>query len=63
MLERVSTKDAAKELNICIDSLQYLLQHEQIPIGYAYKREKTSRYTYVIYRGLLDQYKKSILEG
>lgn len=62
-MERVSTKEAAKELNICVDSLQYLMQHDRLPIGYAYKREKCLRYSYVIYRESLDQYKSNLAKG
>lgn len=62
-VERVKTKQAAEELNIGIDSLQYLMQMEKLPIGFAYKKPGCKRYFYVIYRGLLDQYKKQLADG
>ena len=34
-MERVKTKQAAAELNIGVDSLQFLMQMEKMPIGYA----------------------------
>lgn len=55
--ERVSTKQAAMELNMDVDTLQYLLQTERIPIGYAVKKAGKKRNSYYIYRGLLEQYK------
>jgi len=58
--ERVSTKQAALELNMDVDTLQYLLQNNRIPIGYAVKKEGKKRNSYYIYRGLLDSYKKQL---
>lgn len=62
-MERVNTKQAAAELNIGVDSLQYLMQMEKMPIGYAYKKPGCKRYSYIIYRGLLDQYKQQLANG
>lgn len=59
-VERVTTKQAAKELNMDIESLQYLLRQGKLPIGYALKKEGKKRFTYHIYRGLLDNYKKQL---
>lgn len=59
-LERVPAKQAAKELNIDIETLHYQMQKERLPIGYAIKRDKAKRHSYVIYRGLLDAYKQTI---
>lgn len=61
-MERVKTKQAAKELNMDIETLQYLLRKERLPIGYAVRKEHAKRHAYYIYRGLLDAYKKQ-LEG
>ena len=58
--ERVSTKQAASELNMDVDTLQYLLQNNRIPIGYAVKKDGKKRNSYYIYRGLLDTYKKQL---
>ena len=52
--DRVSTKQAARELQMDILTLQGLMQMKMLPIGYALKKEGKSRYSYYIYRGLLD---------
>lgn len=62
-MERVTTKQAAAELNLDVTTVQYLLMKERLPIGFAMKREGKKRAVYVIYRGLLDQYKESIKGG
>lgn len=59
-VERVTTKQAAQELSMDLDTLQYLLQKGRLPIGYAVKREGKKRTTYYIYRGLLEQYKREL---
>jgi len=59
-VERVTTKQAAHELNMDVDTLQYLLQHRKLPIGYAVKKEGKKRTNYYIYRGLLNQYKRQL---
>jgi len=58
--ERVTTRQAARELNMNVDTLQYLLQKNRLPIGYAVRKEGKKRTTYYIYRGLLNQYKKEL---
>lgn len=62
-MERVTTKQAATELNMDLETLQYLLRKKKLPIGYAVKREGKKRAVYIIYRGLLDQYKNQIAGG
>ena len=62
-MERVTTKQAASELNMDLETLQYLMRKERLPIGYAVKREGAKRGVYIIYRGLLDQYKKTVQGG
>ena len=57
---RVTTKQAAEELNMDLETLQYLMRKERLPIGYAIKREGKKRSVYIIYRGLLDQFKNQI---
>ena len=42
-MERVTTKQAAAELNMDLETLQYLLRKEKLPIGYAVKREGKKR--------------------
>ena len=60
LMNRVTTKQAAKELNMDLDTLQYLMRKGQLPIGHAVLREGKKRTTYYIYRGMLDTYKKQI---
>lgn len=59
-MEKVTTKQAAAELGLDVTTVQYLLSKERLPIGYAIKKEGKKRTYFVIYRGLLDQYKESI---
>ena len=59
-MERVSVKDAAKELSIDQETLRYMMQAEKLPIGYAYCKDGKRRWNYIIYRGMLDQYKRAI---
>ncbi len=62
-MERVSTRQAAKELNMDVESVHYLMRQDRLPIGYAMKKDKATKYTYYIYRGLLDAEKRRIAEG
>ena len=62
-MERVTTKQAAEELNMDLETLQYLMRKERLPIGYAIKTEGKKRSVYIIYRGLLDQFKNQIAGG
>ena len=57
-MERVSTKQAASELEMDLDTLQFLMRENRLPIGLAIKKEVKRRFSYYIYRGLLDQYKE-----
>jgi hypothetical protein len=61
-LERVTTKCAASELRMDLDTLQYMMQQNRLPIGHAIKKEGKKRWSYYIYRGLLDDY-VSFLNG
>lgn len=61
-MRRVTTRDAAKELNMDVETLQYLMRKERLPIGMAVKREKAKRTTYIIWRGALDAYKRQLTE-
>jgi hypothetical protein len=56
VLERVTTKQAAKELNMGQETLQYMMRLNRLPIGQAVRKEGNKKYTYMIYRGLLDNY-------
>ena len=62
-MERVTTKQAAAELNMDLETLQYLMRQEKLPIGYAMKREGKKRTVYIIYRGLLEQFKMQVAGG
>ena len=62
-MERMTTADAAKLLNVNIVGLQTLMQQEKLPIGYAIKKPGSSRYTYIIYKELVYGYKKRVEEG
>ena len=62
-MQRVTTKQAAAELNMDLETLQYLMRKERLPIGYAMRREGKKRTVYIIYRGMLDQFKQSIAGG
>ena len=62
-MERMTTTDAAKELNINVVGLQALMQQGQLPIGYAVKLPGSTRFTYYIYKELVDGYKKRVEQG
>lgn len=62
-MERMTTADAAKELNINVVGLQVLMQQEKLPIGYAVKKPGSSRFTYYIYRELVEGYKNRVEKG
>lgn len=43
-MERVTTKQAAKELNMDVEALQYLMRNDRLPIGYALKKDGKTRH-------------------
>ena len=45
-MERVTTKEAAKLLNMDVVTLQFLMRQDRLPIGYAIKKDGKSRYHY-----------------
>ena len=47
-MERVTTKEAAKLLNMDVVTLQFLMRQERLPIGY-----------YIIYRSMLEAFIQS----
>lgn len=57
-MERVTAREAAKQLNMDIVTLEFLMRNNRLPIGYAVKREGKKRYNYVIYKGLLEAHKR-----
>lgn len=58
--ERVTPKNAAKELQMDVITLRELMKREKLPIGYAIKREGKSKWGFYIYRHLLDQEKERL---
>lgn len=60
ILERVTVKQAAAELNMDNDTVRYLMSTGRLPIGHAVRREGCNRTTYYIYRAALDAYKNSL---
>ena len=59
-MDRISTKEAARVLNMDVVTLQYLLREEKIPIGFAFKKSGKKRYHYIIYRSLLEKFIKGM---
>lgn len=60
MDKRVSSQQASKELGMDVITLRQLMIHEKLNIGFCIKKDGNSRYTYVIYRKLLDAEKKRL---
>lgn len=56
---RVGPKVAAEELGMDVISLHHLMRQQRLPIGVAIKKEGKKRWSYYIYRNLLDQYKEN----
>lgn len=57
---RVSPKQAAQELQIDMITLYQLMQRGMIDIGYAIKKDGKTKYSYYIYRALLDKEKERL---
>ncbi len=55
-MERVTTKEAARALGIGVDSLQFLMQQDKLPIGYVTRKPNATRRTYFIFRESLENY-------
>ena len=45
-MERVTTKETAKLLNMDVVTLQFLMRQERLPIGYAIKKDGKSEFNY-----------------
>lgn len=54
MKNYLTPKDAAAELGLSTLAVQHMMRQKIINIGDAYKREGSSRWTYHVYRKLLD---------
>lgn len=57
---RVSCKQAAQELQIDLITLYQLMQRGMIDIGYTIKKDGKTKYSYYIYRALLDKEKERL---
>lgn len=57
---RVSCKQAARELQVDLITLYQLMQRGMIDIGYVIKKEGKTKYSYYIYRALLDKEKERL---
>ena len=51
---RVSVAQAAKELQMDVATVRYLIETGQLPIGRYFRRKGAKRGTYVIWRDKLD---------
>ena len=45
-MERVTTKQAASELEMDLDTLQFLMRENRLPIGHAIKKKGKKRFSY-----------------
>ena len=62
-LHRITTKQAALELGIGVDSVQILMQQNRLPIGFVKRKPKSKRHTYFVFRESLDNYLLSLKNG
>ena len=53
-LQRISVSEAAKALDMCADSVRYMVKKGTLPIGKA--MEGRGRTTYYLYREFLEDY-------
>ena len=58
--ERVTPKNAAKELQMDVITLRELMKREKLPFVYAITRAGKSKWVFYIYRHLLDQEKERL---
>jgi len=59
-LQRVSVQQAALELNVDQATIRSWMRHNYIKIGIADLKDGKTRWSYVIYRKWLDEFKRSI---
>ena len=60
-MEQVKVEDAARELGLTAYCLRELLIRDKIPIGHAFQNGR--RRKFVIFRGLLEEYKAKVKGG
>ena len=58
--ERVTPKNAAKELQMDVITLRELMKREKLPIGYAIKREGKSKWGFYIYGEVAERYTRQL---
>lgn len=58
---RATCEEAAKELHMSVLTLRELMKRDRLPIGYAILGEGGKHYHYVIFRKLLDAYRKEVI--
>lgn len=61
--ERVTVKEAAKELQLSILTVEYMLREKIEPVcraGFAIKQPGNKRHAYYIYRKQLDEVKEAL---
>lgn len=56
MSGRVTIKEAAEKLGCSQLTIQYALRENLLPFGTAFKREGSTRWTYLIYRKKFEEY-------
>lgn len=60
-MDRMSTKEAADELGIGVETVKGLMRQGKLPIGTIYQKSPLSkRTTYIIYREWLNDYKEGM---
>lgn len=62
-MQRMTVAEAAKELNLTVITVRLLMQKEKLPIGYAVKNDDAENYMYIIYKELVDGYKRRVENG
>ena len=60
MEERVTVNEAASELRVSVLTLRGLMQQNKLNIGYAIKQDGNKRWSYFIYRKLLNEEKQRL---
>jgi len=62
-MQKMTVAEAAKELNLTVITIRLLMQKEKLPIGYAIKNEGAENYHYIIFKELVDGYKRRVENG
>lgn len=62
-MQKMTVADAAQELNMTVITVRLLMQKEKLPIGYAVKQDGKENYHYIIFRELVEGYKRRVEAG